>query len=817
MALDALTAPMPAPPVRQFSFTDWQVNNPTSPPPGDRLDAEFDRANGSITDTITWASVTLNSDGSLRDGSVGENALQPGLFDDVANDAMEQVQPLVDQAAGYASASQTNANTAIGASNAASAQAAAASGSATQAGVARTDAQNARDLAQGAATTAQNAAVDAGNAGNHADGAAALTDSYAIVAGAWAEYMPDPIPPNILAVMGITGDHWSSRWWANKAAGAFGALSALYMGALPSAPGSTPTGDPLPVGAIYYNTTTQQPYVWTGTQWVPFTTPAKAVVVGLLYQATAGQTVFDTNTPDLGGKTYPVTADPLEVYVNGVRIPQQNASSPGDWSNVNNVITFATPLAAGSTVMIDVLTADTSSGVLPGGPYLALAGGTMAGPLFLSGDATGALMPATKQQLDTKLPLAGGTLTGLLTLSGAPTSNLHAATKAYADTKLPLAGGTLTGLLTLSGAPTAANHAATKTYVDTNVATKLNLSGGTLTGPLILSGAPTTNLGAATKFYVDSAVALYLPLTGGVLTGALTLAGPPTNGLHAASKAYVDGAVSGAVANYLPLTGGNLTGNVVNTAEFQAPTFRLTGTSGYLFGNATVTQWVMDSSNWRWEYTRVSGDMTYRRGSDNVALFNISPSGTASAVALSAPSVTGSSGVFALSDNSFGLMTQAGASLRLLQFFPPDRYMMWNSATDDIIIHTLNGSLWNLRGADALAFNAVSAVGGNGAYVNISDERTKSDIGPSPYGLSHILQLAPVLFRRLKPDGTPGDRTEIGFGAQQVQPVIPEAVMVAGFPQPDTLAIMVDGLVAAVVNAIKELAARVAALEGARA
>jgi hypothetical protein len=40
---------------------------------------------------------------------------------------------------------------------------------------------------------------------------------------------------------------------------------------------------------------------------------------------------------------------------------------------------------------------------------------------------------ATQTALDAKLDLAGGTLTGPLTLSGAPTSDLHAATKLYVD------------------------------------------------------------------------------------------------------------------------------------------------------------------------------------------------------------------------------------------------------------------------------------------------------------------------------------------------------------------------------------------------
>jgi hypothetical protein len=42
----------------------------------------------------------------------------------------------------------------------------------------------------------------------------------------WAEHMPDTIPPSVLAINAITGAHWSSRWWANRAAqivSAFGA------------------------------------------------------------------------------------------------------------------------------------------------------------------------------------------------------------------------------------------------------------------------------------------------------------------------------------------------------------------------------------------------------------------------------------------------------------------------------------------------------------------------------------------------------------------------------------------------------------------
>lgn len=69
------------------------------------------------------------------------------------------------------------------------------------------------------------------------------------------------------------------------------------------------------------------------------------------------------------------------------------------------------------------------------------------------------------------LQKVGGTLTGPLTLSGAPTVDLHASTKKYVDdvaaTLVPKSGGTMTGLLTLSGAPSSNLHSATKLYVDT--------------------------------------------------------------------------------------------------------------------------------------------------------------------------------------------------------------------------------------------------------------------------------------------------------------------------------------------------------------
>lgn len=139
------------------------------------------------------------------------------------------------------------------------------------------------------------------------------------------------------------------------------------------------------------------------------------------------------------------------------------------------------------------------------------------------------------------------------------------------------------------------------------------------------------------------------------------------------------------------------------------------------------------------------------------------------------------------------------------------------------------GPLWVMRASDQFCFNPQSSVGGNGAYLNISDRRAKSNIVPTTKGLAEIIQLQPVEFDRANP--ATGSQHEIGLIAQDVQPIVPEAVWQAGIPLRDgtggldtatpTLALSSETLTALNINAIKELngligglAARIQTLEG---
>jgi Chaperone of endosialidase len=88
-----------------------------------------------------------------------------------------------------------------------------------------------------------------------------------------------------------------------------------------------------------------------------------------------------------------------------------------------------------------------------------------------------------------------------------------------------------------------------------------------------------------------------------------------------------------------------------------------------------------------------------------------------------------------------------------------------------------------------------------------SDSRLKANVAAIPYGLAHVKQLNPVRFQWATVSH--GDEPDIGLIAQEVQPVIPEAVtMNAGGKYNLDYAKLVPVL----ISAVKELAAEVAAL-----
>jgi hypothetical protein len=97
-------------------------------------------------------------------------------------------------------------------------------------------------------------------------------------------------------------------------------------------------GNPLLVGALYFDTTTTRMRVWTGVVWIDTGTSINGTAARWTYTATGGQTTF-TAVYDVGY---------VDVYLNGVK---QVLGTDFSASSGTNIV-FASGLTAGDNVDI---------------------------------------------------------------------------------------------------------------------------------------------------------------------------------------------------------------------------------------------------------------------------------------------------------------------------------------------------------------------------------------------------------------------------------------------------------------------------------
>jgi hypothetical protein len=114
-------------------------------------------------------------------------------------------------------------------------------------------------------------------------------------------------------------------------------------------------------------------------------------------------------------------------------------------------------------------------------------------------------------------------------------------------------------------------------------------------------------------------------------------------------------------------------------------------------------------------------------------------------------------------------------------------------------------NLLSISGGTGVVFGSVGTAP---SYIGTaaSDERLKRNIVPFGTGMTALRQIVPIAFEPL----AGGERT-VGFSAQNVLPHVPFATPI----NPDGYYGFIDrAMIAVVVNALKELDARVATLEG---
>jgi hypothetical protein len=103
-----------------------------------------------------------------------------------------------------------------------------------------------------------------------------------------------------------------------------------------------------------------------------------------------------------------------------------------------------------------------------------------------------------------------------------------------------------------------------------------------------------------------------------------------------------------------------------------------------------------------------------------------------------------------------------------------------------------------------LVVNGQAAKTGGGSWSNYSDIRLKDVTGNYDKGLDEIIQLQPVMFRYKEnnPRDLPSDIDQIGFVAQEVQKIFPEAV---NEDADGYLDFNIHSINVSMVNAVKEL------------
>lgn len=185
--------PAPSDPVRGYSFTDFATSNPTTPPPGNQLDTEFDRSNAAIAAVIDFVRTSLADDGTLKPGTVGAPQLTSGILDDLGQDAAEDAAASALEAAASKGLAEAAAVQAGASATASQGYATSAAGSVVTAAGHAANALTYRNEALAYRDTASTHATNAGNFANDALLSRNAASNHEVLSRRWAEDLSGPV------------------------------------------------------------------------------------------------------------------------------------------------------------------------------------------------------------------------------------------------------------------------------------------------------------------------------------------------------------------------------------------------------------------------------------------------------------------------------------------------------------------------------------------------------------------------------------------------------------------------------------------------
>lgn len=247
-------------------------------------------------------------------------------------------------------AAQTSATSAAASATAAATSATSAAASAT---AAATSASSAATSASSALTSANSAAADATTAANSVASIAAYATTASNSASAAATSATSAATSASSAATSASSALTSANSAATSASSAatsYDDFDDRYLGAKSTPPTLDNDGNPLLTGALYWNTVTNEMFVWSGTAWGGIS--STAALFRYRYTLSGGET--SVSGPDDNGVTLSYLTGKEQVYLNGVLMVRSQDYTA---TNGTSITGFSPALAASDVIEIITFTA----------------------------------------------------------------------------------------------------------------------------------------------------------------------------------------------------------------------------------------------------------------------------------------------------------------------------------------------------------------------------------------------------------------------------------------------------------------------------
>jgi hypothetical protein len=516
---------------------------------------------------------------------------------------------------------------------------------------------------------------------------------------------------------------------------------------------------------------------------------------GTVSGLTLSGTVTSTGNLTLGG-TLAVTASDFSSQTANTFLAAPNGSA--------GTPTFRTIVAADVPTLNQNTTGTSASSTtatnLAGGgvgyiPYQSASGATA----FLNAGTSGYVLTSNGAGIAPVWSASTGGVSSFNTRTGAVTLTSSDVTTALTYTPVDKAGDTMTGLLVLSADPTAALGAATKQYVD-NMAAGVHVHASCETS---------TTAALASCTYSNGTAGVGATLTA-TANGALgTIGGYAT--LIVGSRLLVKDQATQLQNGIYVVTSLGSAGTpwiLTRATDFDgSPTFEVaSGDLTYVAeGTLGGTQWVETAIGTGSPndyiiigtnpivFSQFAGAGTYTAGTGlSLTGTQFANTGVTSIVAGSGITISGATGAVTVSSSGGGA-TIADDITTNSTYYPT-----FATAT--------SGALSTIKvSSTQLTYNPSTGTLSSTIFNSLSDARAKTNVRELGYGLDTVLAMTGHKYE-MAATGT----TSIGLIAQEVQEIVPEVVSAS---VDGMLGINYPVLTAVLIEAIKELTAKVASLE----